>query len=146
MMRRTHRAGLLHDIGKVGVSNRILDKKGPLDAAERSAMQLHPKYTLEILSRVNAFAGFAHQAALHHEKLDGSGYPWGVAGEVLDQMARVLAVADVYEALTADRPYRIGMEPEAAFEILNDHRGAKLDAAAIDALASAVHSQEKETL
>lgn len=146
MMRRTHRAGLLHDIGKVGVSNRILDKKGPLDASERSAMQQHPKYTLEILSRVNAFAGFAHQAALHHEKLDGSGYPWGLSSEQLDRMARVLAVADVYEALTADRPYRGGMQPEAAFAILTKDRGAKLDATALDALASAIQSQERKEL
>lgn len=145
-MRRTHRAGLLHDIGKVGVSNRILDKNGPLDANERSTMQQHPRYTLEILSRVSVFAGFAHQAATHHEKLDGSGYPWGLRGDHLDQMARVLVVADIYEALTADRPYRHGMTPEAALAIMRTERGAKLDAQAYEALASAIQSQEREAL
>ncbi len=146
MLRRTRRAGLLHDIGKVGVSNRILDKKGPLDAAERSAMQMHPQYTWEILSRVKAFAGFAHQAATHHEKLDGTGYPWGLGGDNLDQMARLLAVADVYEALTADRPYRSGMSADEAMRIIARDRGKELDTGAIDALASAIQAQDTETL
>jgi HD-GYP domain-containing protein (c-di-GMP phosphodiesterase class II) len=101
--RRLHRAGLLHDIGKLGVSNRILDKAGPLTAEERAAVEAHPRFTWEVLSRVGAFADIARPAALHHEKLDGSGYPWGLAGEALDDAARALAVADIYEALTADR-------------------------------------------
>ncbi|MGH7718285.1 MAG: HD-GYP domain-containing protein [Gemmatimonadaceae bacterium] len=138
LLRRTRRAGLLHDIGKVGVSNRILDKNGPLDAEERAAVQRHPRYTWEILSRVKAFAGFAHQAATHHEKLDGSGYPWGLTGDRLDRMARALVVADIYEALTADRPYRARMSAEQALAILERDRRSKLDPLAIDALASAM--------
>lgn len=137
-MQRTRRAGLLHDIGKVGVSNRILDKNGPLAADERAAVQAHPAYTWEILGRVSAFASFARQAATHHEKLDGTGYPWKLGSDELDLSARALVVADIYEALTADRPYRAGMTPDKALSILEKERGTKLDADAIDALAAEV--------
>jgi HD-GYP domain-containing protein (c-di-GMP phosphodiesterase class II) len=95
---------MLHDVGKLGVSNSILDKNGPLTDAERLAVNEHPRFTWDILSRVRAFADFARPAALHHEKLDGSGYPWGLRGDALDRSERVLVVADIYEALTADRP------------------------------------------
>jgi HD-GYP domain-containing protein (c-di-GMP phosphodiesterase class II) len=125
-LRRLRRAGLLHDIGKLGVSNRILDKPGKLTPEERSEIERHPVYTWEILLRVPAFADFAWTAALHHEKLDGSGYPWKIDGRGLDRSARVLAVADMYEALVADRPYRAGMTPDDALGILRRECGAKL--------------------
>ena len=133
--RRLFRAALLHDVGKLGVSNRILDKPGPLTPEERTAVMEHPRHTLAILSRVRAFADFADSAARHHEKLDGSGYPWGYTEESLDSAARTLAVADIYEALTADRPYRAGMTPQTAFEIIARDRGLKLCPDAVDALA-----------
>ncbi|HEV2643005.1 MAG TPA: HD domain-containing phosphohydrolase [Candidatus Elarobacter sp.] len=132
--RRVYRAGLLHDIGKLGVSNSILDKAGPLDAAERAAVERHPFYTWEILSCVPAFRDFAWAAALHHERLDGSGYPWRLSGNRLDITARILAVADVYEALTADRPYRAGLRWEESFRILSAGRGTAFDPAVLDAL------------
>jgi putative nucleotidyltransferase with HDIG domain len=129
-----YRAGLLHDIGKLGVSNRILDKAGPLDDAERAAMERHPVNTLEILERVSAFRHFARLAALHHEKLDGSGYPFGVTGEALDLPARCLVVADIYDALTSDRPYRAGLSREVAMGIIAREAGTKLDAQVVEAL------------
>ena len=132
--RRTYRAGLLHDIGKLGVSNRVLDKPGRLTDEERAEVELHPRYTWEILSRVRAFDPFAWEAAAHHEKLDGSGYPWRLTADALSPMARVLAVADIYEALTADRPYRAGMDPSAAFGIIARDRGPKLADEAVAAL------------
>lgn len=98
-LRRTRRAGLLHDIGKVGISNRILDKNGPLTAEERTLVQKHPEFTWEILSRVAAFSDFAPQAAAHHEKLDGSGYPRGLRADALDPLARALVVADIMRRL-----------------------------------------------
>jgi putative nucleotidyltransferase with HDIG domain len=94
--RRLVRAGLLHDIGKLGVSNRILDKPGPLTPEERAAMERHPLYTAEVLARVGAFEEFVDTAAHHHERLDGSGYPWHLRGAQLDAAARTLAVSDVY--------------------------------------------------
>lgn len=132
--RRIYRAGLLHDIGKLGVSNAILDKNGPMTAVEREQMQMHPRYTLEILQRVTAFSGFAWTAALHHEKLDGSGYPFGYRADRLDLPCRILVVCDIYDALTSDRPYRLGMSEERASAILDQDRGTKLDAVALDAL------------
>jgi HD-GYP domain-containing protein (c-di-GMP phosphodiesterase class II) len=132
--RRIHRAGLLHDVGKLGVSSRTLDKNGPLDAAERAEIERHPSLTWQILSPVAAFGDFAWIAALHHEKLDGSGYPWRFTGAQLDDESRALAVADVYEALTADRPYRAGMTPAAAFDILGRDAGPRLCARAVEAL------------
>ncbi len=134
--RRLARAGLLHDVGKLGVSNQILDSAARLGPEERAAVERHPRFTWEVLSRVGAFADFAWIAATHHEKLDGSGYPWGLSGDALDGEARVLVVADIYEALTADRPYRAGMAPAAAFAIIARDRGPKLCAAAVDALAA----------
>jgi HD-GYP domain-containing protein (c-di-GMP phosphodiesterase class II) len=134
--RRVYRAGLLHDIGKLGVSNSILDKSGKLTSAERTAVERHPFNTWEILSRVPAFRDFAWSAALHHERLDGSGYPWHLSGHRLDMTARILCVADVYEALTADRPYRASLPWEESFRILNEGRGTAFDPAVLDALVS----------
>lgn len=136
MQRRAYRAGLLHDIGKLGISNAILDKPAPLDAAERATMERHPFYTWEILSRVPAFRDFAWPASLHHERLDGSGYPWHLGGNRLDLIARILGVADVFEALTATRPYRGGLPWDQAWAILAQGRGRAYDGAVLDALAA----------
>jgi putative nucleotidyltransferase with HDIG domain len=145
-LRNTYRAGLLHDIGKLGVSSRILDKAGALTTAERAEIEHHPVHTWEILRRVSAFESFAMQAATHHEKLDGSGYPWGRVGEELDAPARLLAVADVFEAATADRAYRTGVTIDEALQILNSQRGIWLDPDSIDALAAYIERTSPETL
>ena len=130
------RAGLLHDIGKLGISNRILDKPGPLTDVERNEMKRHPAWTWEILERVPAFHRFALPASLHHERLDGRGYPWGIGEEGLDLGARILGVADVYEALTAERPYRGAMEPGAALKIMYKDIGTAFDPAILDVATS----------
>jgi putative nucleotidyltransferase with HDIG domain len=132
--RRIYRAGLLHDIGKLGVSNRILDKNGPLTDEERERVEQHPRFTLDILERVSAFRSFARIAALHHEKLDGSGYPFGYSAEDLDLPERILAVCDVYDALSSDRPYRSGMVEPVITSIMERDRGTRLDPLALDAL------------
>jgi putative nucleotidyltransferase with HDIG domain len=121
------RAGLLHDIGKLAVSNRILDKPGKLTDAEYKAVQAHPVHTLRILERAPCFTELAELAANHHEKLDGSGYPRSLTGAELDLPMRVLAVADVYEALTADRPYRGPLAAEEALAIIDQDVPHKLD-------------------
>ncbi|MBK8247314.1 MAG: HD domain-containing protein [Gemmatimonadetes bacterium] len=143
---RLRRAGLLHDIGKLGVSNRILDKNGPLDAAERTAIEQHPLFTWEILRRVTCFADFARQAAQHHERLDGTGYPWGIGADELDLPSRILAVADTYEAVTASRPYRPGMSVDEALAVLEARKWRHLDPQAIEALASVVTRPEGQDL
>jgi HD-GYP domain-containing protein (c-di-GMP phosphodiesterase class II) len=136
--RTLYRAGLLHDIGKLGVSNRILDKQGPLDDAEWEAMRRHPALTLDILRRVPAFAAFAAPAAAHHERLDGTGYHLGLDGSRLGAGARILAVADVAEALSADRPYRAGLGTEEILGIVARDAGTALDAQVAAALPVAL--------
>ena len=117
-LRALHRAGLLHDIGKLGVSNLILDKAGTLTDAEFAEVRRHPLYTEQILSRITPFADLAVSAAGHHERIDGRGYHRGIRADLLPLEARILAVADVYEALTADRPYRAPMQRAAALAIM----------------------------
>jgi HD-GYP domain-containing protein (c-di-GMP phosphodiesterase class II) len=134
--RRIFRAALLHDIGKLGVSSRILEKPGPLTPAEMATIQKHPMATLSILSRVRVFGDFAWTASLHHEKLDGSGYPWGLAGKHLDQAARILVVADMYDALTSDRPYRPGLTHDGAMGILRGDARVRICERSVDTLSS----------
>ena len=128
------RAALLHDIGKLAISSRILDKPDKLTDEEFRAIQTHPVHTLRILERAPCFASLADLAANHHEKLDGSGYPRSLDARHLDLPMRVLAVADVYEALTADRPYRGPLPVEEALAIINRDVPHKLDADALGAL------------
>ena len=121
------RAGLLHDIGKLAISNLILDKPDKLTDEEFRAIQTHPVHTLRILERAPCFAELADLAANHHEKLDGSGYPRGLTAQHLDLPMRVLAVADVYEALTAERPYRGPLSPDEALAIIDREVPHRLD-------------------
>ncbi|HEY0996226.1 MAG TPA: HD domain-containing phosphohydrolase [Gemmatimonadaceae bacterium] len=144
-LQRLRRAALLHDIGKLGVSNRVLDKEGRLDGDEWAQVRRHPMYTQEILQRVRAFAGFARDAALHHEKLDGTGYPWGVGAGELSPAARILCVADIYDALTSDRPYRAALTHEAAMAILREEAGAKLDAAVVREMGARAGAPQRTT-
>ena len=113
-LRELYRAGMLHDIGKLGIPNTILDKPAKLTDEEFARIKLHPSYTASILAGIPAFAGFAEIAAAHHERLDGRGYHRGFPSADLPVSARALAAADVFEALTADRPYRTPMEPDDA--------------------------------
>jgi putative nucleotidyltransferase with HDIG domain len=135
---RLRRAGLLHDIGKLAISNRILDKPGKLTDEEFAIIRTHPAYSLQILQRAACFAPIAELAANHHEKLDGSGYPRGLDAASLDLPMRVLAVADIYEALTAARPYRGPMGPQEALAIVSQGVPRHLDGDVRDALAAYV--------
>jgi HD-GYP domain-containing protein (c-di-GMP phosphodiesterase class II) len=117
------------------VSSAILNKEGALTSVERAEVERHPRYSFEILSRVIAFGEFAWTASTHHERLDGSGYPWKLSADKLDEPARILAVADMYDALVSDRPYRRGMTVEQATEILRSEAGTKLSPMAVDAIA-----------
>ncbi len=130
------RAGLLHDVGKLGVSNRILDKPSTLTDAEFAEIRKHPQWTWQILERVTAFRHFAASAAQHHERLDARGYPWRMSADQLGYTARVLSVADVYEALTADRPYRAGMPVEKVLEIMAKDVGSAFDPDIFDAASA----------
>lgn len=132
------RAALLHDIGKLAVSNVILDKHDKLDADEWEQMKAHTDYTYKILERVQGFSHLAEVASAHHERLDGGGYHRHLPGGELPEAARLLAVADQYEALTASRPYRDALLPEKALQILQKQVGTGIDAGAFEALKTIV--------
>jgi putative nucleotidyltransferase with HDIG domain len=133
-LRKLRWAALLHDLGKLGISNLILDKPGKLDPDEMAKMRAHTSYTYEILRRVQVFGEFAEMAAGHHERLDGTGYHRGIAGENLGLEVRILAAADMYEALAAHRPYRQDKTSEEAIAIINREAGRGLCPSAISAL------------
>jgi HD-GYP domain-containing protein (c-di-GMP phosphodiesterase class II) len=132
------RAALLHDIGKLGVSNTILDKAGKLDAEEWVAMKMHAAHTETILSRIAAFGDLAAIAGAHHERLDGKGYPHGLRGEQIAFESRIITVADIFDALTAERPYRAAMPVSKALAIMVEMVDAAIDADCFDALQRAL--------
>lgn len=120
---RLRRAALLHDIGKLGVPNRILDHPGRLTRSDWELIKRHPRHTFDILVQVPPFAGFAFDASAHHERLDGTGYYRGLSATDLTETARILVVADNLDALLANRPYRPAMTPEAVAGILRQGAG-----------------------
>ncbi|HEV7369485.1 HD-GYP domain-containing protein [Arenibaculum sp.] len=136
--RRLRRAALLHDIGKLGVSNLILDKPGKLDEAEWVAMRDHARLSEAILSRIGAFEELARIGGAHHERLDGKGYPRGLTAERICLATRVVTTADVFDALTADRPYRAAMPVADALAIMEREVGTAFDPVCFDALRRAL--------
>ena len=140
--RRLKRAALLHDIGKLGVSNAILDKPGKLEEAEWRAMREHPAFSEGILSRVAAFAELAAIGGAHHERLDGRGYPRGLAADAIALDTRIVTVADVFDALTAERPYRAAMPVSKALGILDADTGTAVDGTVVAALKRALSRLE----
>jgi putative nucleotidyltransferase with HDIG domain len=136
------RAALLHDIGKLGVSNTILEKPGKLTAEEFAEVRKHPYFTYEILRRIPAFADFSMDAAAHHERLDGKGYWRGITGDQMSLPARILAVADVFDALKAKRPYRDALPLEKVFAIMREDAPHALDLPCLVALIESKRAQE----
>ncbi len=128
------RAALLHDVGKLGVSNQILDKPGKLDPLEWAAVQRHALHTEQILGRISAFGVLARVAGAHHEKLDGTGYPRGLDARHIRLETRIITAADIFDALTADRPYRPALPTGQALAIMRDSVGTAIDADCFAAL------------
>jgi putative two-component system response regulator len=132
----------LHDIGKVGIPDRILLKPGPLTAQEWEVMRTHPAIgarAIEMAEQVEGhsvpFLVFAKEIALsHHERWDGSGYPQGLAGEQIPLSARLMAVADVFDALTTDRPYKHAWSTEDALAYITSRAGQQFDPVVVGAL------------
>ncbi|MER5883585.1 HD-GYP domain-containing protein [Streptomyces sp. NPDC001941] len=131
-------AGILHDIGKLGVPTRVLRKDGPLTPQERAVIELHPEYGHEIVRGIG-FLGEARGAILHHhERMDGSGYPYGLKGSQIPEFARVVAVADAFDAMTTTRSYRAGRPAGEALEELERCAGAQFDPRMVRGLVRAL--------
>jgi len=133
-LRTLARAGLLHDVGKIGIPDAVLNKPGPLDAAEWTVIKRHPELGHEILLRVPSLRREAEIVIAHHERIDGSGYPRGLRGEEIPLEARILAVADTYDVLISNRPYRQAFDNEHAAHILREESGTHLWEPAVRAL------------
>jgi len=132
------RGALLHDVGKLGVSNSVLDKAGALDRAEWDAVKQHAGFTETILGRIGPFRELAAIAGAHHERLDGSGYPRGLAAEAIGIETRIITTADIFDAITAERPYRGAIPVPQALEMMRKTVGSALDPDCFDALVRAV--------
>lgn len=132
-------AGLLHDIGKIGVEDRILMKPSRLDEDETQLMRRHPEYGAAILEPSAALRPLAPLVLAHHENYDGTGYPQGLKGEAIPIGARIIIVADAYEAMTSDRIYRKALGHERAMEQLDKHSGTQFDPAVVRALDTLLH-------
>lgn len=137
------RAALLHDIGKLGVSNAVLDKPGKLDEDEWQAIRRHPALGETILSRISAFSDVAIIAGAHHERLDGKGYPRGIGADEIGLETRIVTAADIFDALTAERPYRGPLPLDQAFAIMTEGRGISVDPICLDALKAAMERVEQ---
>jgi HD-GYP domain-containing protein (c-di-GMP phosphodiesterase class II) len=134
-------AGMLHDVGKLGVPTKVLQKTGPLTEEEFAAIQLHPLRGLEIVREIGflneALAGIMH----HHEKIDGTGYPMGFAGDEIPEFARVIAVADAFDSMTSTRSYREARRMSEAIEELRKGAGSQFDPVMVEAFIASLHRE-----
>jgi len=131
-MERLKLAAILHDIGKIGVRDDILLKNGRLDPDELKKMNEHTAFGAEILEHIKQLRDIIPGVRGHHEKYDGTGYPDRLSGEDIDIIARIIAVADTYDAMTTDRPYRKGLSRGIAVEELKKHSGSQFDGAVVE--------------
>jgi HD-GYP domain-containing protein (c-di-GMP phosphodiesterase class II) len=136
---RIHAAGVLHDLGKLGIGDAILHKPGPLTEHEWHEMQRHPEVGAQILEHAG-LRDIAAWVRAHHERLDGRGYPDGLTGQAISLEARILAVADAYEAMVADRPYRQGLAAHQARAELLRCAGSQFDPSIVKAFLRALDS------
>ena len=143
-----HRGALLHDIGKIGIPPTILDKPGKLTPEEIEVMREHPLIGERILEPIAAYADVIPVVSQHHEWFDGSGYPRALSGEGINFIARIYAVADVFDALIADRPYRAGLSLETVTDYIKERSGRQFDprvvAAFLEVVANGYPSTKEE--
>jgi len=137
-VRTLRRTGLVHDLGRLGVSNSIWDKPGPLGAGEWERVRLHPHITERMLHQSEALAPLGQVAVQHRERLDGSGYPRGLTGAAISRPARILGAADSYQAMRESRPYRPARSPQdAAAELRSEVKKGRYDADVVEAVLGA---------
>jgi putative nucleotidyltransferase with HDIG domain len=137
-----HRGGLLHDIGKLGIPNEILDKADSLTPEERTTIKKHPALGAKILEPISQYIDVMLIVKQHHENFDGSGYPEGLSGENISLFSRILAVADRYEAITSDRPYRDAIIDPKSVNMIKSQAGKELDPKVVEAFLEVVDKEK----
>ncbi len=130
-------ASNLHDIGKIGVEDKVLKKEAPLEKEEWEHMKQHPEFGYKILAHIKGLKIVTDGMRYHHERPDGLGYPLGLKGEEIPMIARIISVADTFDAMTSSRPYRKGLSYETAYEEIVKHRGTQFDEKVVDAFVKA---------
>jgi len=140
------RAGLMHDIGKLRIPESVLRKDDALTESEWTLMRTHPEMGLTLLDRAGQSSREVLAVLYHHERLDGSGYPYGLKAEGIPIEARIVAVADTYDALTSDRPYRSACTDAEARRVLTEEARLRLDARAVDALFRALDFTRRKSV
>lgn len=134
--------GRLHDIGKISVSKDILNKRGTLNRLERKEIERHPEVSYIILSSSNEYSFFAEDVLYHHERYDGKGYPKGLKGEEIPLNSRIVFVADAYDAMINDRPYRKAMKENEAIKIIKEESGKQFDPNVVEAFLNIIEKEE----
>ncbi|MDI3279940.1 MAG: HD domain-containing protein, partial [Bacillota bacterium] len=143
---RLRRAALLHDLGKLAIPSSLLSKPGPLTEQEREEIRSHPQVGAEIVARAPQLADILPAVRWHHERVDGSGYPDGLVGNQIPLEARIVAIADAFDAMTSDRPYRPRMTKEEALAELEKNAGTQFDARLVKIFRQCLEESEKEKL
>jgi putative nucleotidyltransferase with HDIG domain len=139
-----HRGALLHDIGKLAIDRSVLDKQGLLTEEERRIMREHPRKGARILGAHRSYTKAIPVVEQHHECWDGTGYPDGLAGEEIDILGRIYAVADVFDALITDRPYRAGLSHEKVVGFITERAGTQFDPAVVGALLTVLENSKED--
>lgn len=141
-LERIRLAAVLHDVGKIGIEDKILKKGSELTAEEWKVMQTHPDQGWDIMCRVKGLKDVIGGMRYHHERWDGKGYPLGLKGEEIPLVARVISVADTYDAMVSTRPYRKGLDPKKAFDEITRHGGTQFDPTVVRAFEQAFQHEK----
>jgi HD-GYP domain-containing protein (c-di-GMP phosphodiesterase class II) len=139
-------AAWLHDVGKIGIPDAVLLKPGPLSEEEFGLITLHPQIGRRILERAPGLEPLLEAVELHHENFDGTGYPYGIAGDRIPLDARLIRVADAFDAMTTDRAYRPALTPESAMKVIESGSGREFDPACAAALLRILRRRNRREL
>jgi putative nucleotidyltransferase with HDIG domain len=143
---RLRYAAVLHDIGKIGVPERILQKRGKLTSEEMEEIYKHPHLGATIVKKVAFLSSVAPIIMAHHERLDGRGYPYGISGDAIPMEARIVSVMDSFDAMTSDRPYRKALGKAYAINELSTHAGSQFDPSVVEAFLAVLEENGKDAI